>query len=71
MHFMKSSDILNSLENIVVDGKTYDVSKMSLQELKDLNQAIQKMKKQSIDACQEALDKLEIKEEIDEEEENS
>lgn len=68
---MKSSDILNSLENIVVDGKTYDVSKMSLQELKDLNQAIQKMKKQSIDACQEALDKLEIKEEIDEEEENS
>ena len=68
---MKSSDILNSLENIVVDGKTYDVSKMSLQELKDLNQAIQKMKKQSIDACQEALDKLEIKEETDEEEENS
>ena len=68
---MKSSDILNSVENIVVDGKTYDVSKMSLQELKDLNQAIQKMKKQSIDACQEALDKLEIKEEIDEEEENS
>lgn len=68
---MKSSDILNSLENIVVDGKTYDVSKMSLQELKDLNQTIQKMKKQSIDACQEALDKLEIKEEIDEEEENS
>ena len=68
---MKSSDILNSLENIVVDGKTYDVSKMSLQELKDLNKTIQKMKKQSIDACQEALDKLEIKEEIDEEEENS
>ena len=63
---MKSNDILNSFEDIVVDGKTYNVSQMSLKELNVLKQDIQKMKEKSIKACEDALNKLEIKEDTEE-----
>ena len=67
---MKSNDILNSFENIVVNGKTYNVNQMSLKELNDLKQEVQKMKEKSIKACEDALNKLEIKEDDEEDDVN-
>ena len=67
---MKSNDILNSFEDIVVNGKTYNVSQMSLKELNDLKQEVQKMKEKSIKSCEDALNKLEIKEETEEDDVN-
>ena len=67
---MKSNDILNSFEDIVVNGKTYNVSQMSLKELNDLKLEVQKMKEKSIKACEDALNKLEIKEDDEEDDVN-
>ena len=55
---MKSNDILNSFEDIVVNGKTYNVSQMSLKELNDLKQEVQKMKEKSIKSCEDALNMM-------------
>jgi len=67
---MKSSDILNGFEKVVVDGRRYNINQMSLEELKELKADIHKRKQESIKECSKALDKLETKDDIEEDEVN-
>ena len=64
---MKSSDILNGFEKVVVDGRMYNISQMSLEELKELKTDIHKRKLESIEECSKSLDNLEIRDDIEEE----
>ncbi len=63
---MKSSDILNGFEKVVVDGRMYNISQMSLEELKELKTDIHKRKLESIEECSKSLDNLEIRDDIEE-----
>ena len=67
---MKSSDILNGFEKVVVDGRRYNINQMSWEELKELKADIHKRKQKSIEECSKALDKLEIKDDFEENEVN-
>ena len=68
---MKSSDILNGFESVVIDGRMYNISQMSLKELKELRTDIHKRKLDSIEECTKALEQLEVKDDIEEDIENS
>ena len=68
---MKSSDILNGFESVVIDGRMYNISQMSLKELKELRNDIHKRKLDSIEECTKALDQLKVEDDIEENIENS